>query len=1066
MAAVAQISARQLLLLDFKLENLNNWGASPATNNASDTTYATAGAVKKAYDLAFAALPATANAVSATKLATARTFALTGDATATATFDGTANVGLAVTLADSGVVAGSWGKVTVDSKGRVTAGTALVAADIPVLDWSKITSGKPTTLAGYGITDALGLNSNAVSATKLATARTFALTGDATATATFDGTANVGLAVTLADSGVVAGSWGKVTVDSKGRVTAGTALVAADIPALDWSKITSGKPTTLAGYGITDALGLNSNAVSATKLATARTFALTGDATATATFDGTANVGLAVTLADSGVVAGSWGKVTVDSKGRVTAGTALVAADIPALDWSKITSGKPTTLAGYGITDALGLNSNAVSATKLATGRTLTVGGTGKAFDGTANLAWSLGEIGALPATGGGITGDFWRASGNNQFGLVDHLGSHTDAKACLVLLAKKYVGTLINKTGFVGRIMFSRGSSGSQNFTDFVDVSVGVAYNSNMVRLLRRSGPTVAASKIVEVTYSGEVYYALYRPSSSSSEVVVTGHAFDAALPLLVPDATAYTLTDVVADEEDYHVGNKPTSTDIGLGNVDNAQQMRAALLNGYWGLVPADGNATTWVRTPGSGLLPYQSGGASALGTSAWPFLTAYVNTIFEGGVSLAAKYLGVSANAVSASKWATARTITLAGDATGSVSIDGSANVTLTVAVADDSHSHTIGNIDGLQATLDAKALGSHVHMGTIINPFQLGGQDLNTLVTPGVYAQHSNSNTSAALNYPENLAGALTITSGAGPQQRYHVYNTSRIYTRAQYSTGGFTPWARDYNSLNKPTSDDVGLGKLSNKYASYDGTPDTYALRDGQGDIVMRTPRAALVTEQRMTGAVVFRVDNGNDNYLRYCASPQAFRNWLNTESSPWSVAWRLLVEDPANALVELHIPGKAAVLSYLTADGMYRIATSNGAGTATATRMTVDTSGNVRATGGVYDAGQRVYSPNNPPHNSHNHTAAQGNADIVSGAWNAIGATVFAQMYPADSLGTYAPGSRIPGSYLRPCSADGDEDDMYGASLPGTWQCQGYSRGRAVGENDWLAHKTAWIRVA
>lgn len=31
---------------------------------------------------------------------------------------------------------------------------------------------------------------------------------------------------------------------------------------------------------------------------------------------------------------------------------ALVAADLPSVDWSKITSGKPTTLAGYGITDA------------------------------------------------------------------------------------------------------------------------------------------------------------------------------------------------------------------------------------------------------------------------------------------------------------------------------------------------------------------------------------------------------------------------------------------------------------------------------------------------------------------------------------------------------------------------------------------------------------------------------------------------------------------------------------------------------------------------------------------
>ena len=45
-----------------------------------------------------------------------------------------------------------------------------------------------------------------------------------------------------------------------------------------------------------------------------------------------------------------------------------------------------------------------------------------------------------------------------------------------------------------------------------------------------------------------------------------------------------------------------------------------------------------------------------------------------------------------------WTTARTITLAGDLSGSVSIDGSANVTLTAAVNDDSHDLTWANIDG--------------------------------------------------------------------------------------------------------------------------------------------------------------------------------------------------------------------------------------------------------------------------------------------------------------------------------------------------------------------------------
>lgn len=59
-----------------------------------------------------------------------------------------------LSLGTSGVVAGTYTKVMVDAYGRVTSGTNLSATDIPNLDWSKITTGKPTTLAGYGITDA------------------------------------------------------------------------------------------------------------------------------------------------------------------------------------------------------------------------------------------------------------------------------------------------------------------------------------------------------------------------------------------------------------------------------------------------------------------------------------------------------------------------------------------------------------------------------------------------------------------------------------------------------------------------------------------------------------------------------------------------------------------------------------------------------------------------------------------------------------------------------------------------------------------------------------------------
>ncbi|MDG0816867.1 beta strand repeat-containing protein [Bdellovibrio svalbardensis] len=59
-----------------------------------------------------------------------------------------------VTLKNTGT-AGTYTKVTTDAQGRVTSGTTLSATDIPNLDWAKITSGKPTTLSGYGITDGI-----------------------------------------------------------------------------------------------------------------------------------------------------------------------------------------------------------------------------------------------------------------------------------------------------------------------------------------------------------------------------------------------------------------------------------------------------------------------------------------------------------------------------------------------------------------------------------------------------------------------------------------------------------------------------------------------------------------------------------------------------------------------------------------------------------------------------------------------------------------------------------------------------------------------------------------------
>ena len=144
-------------------------------------------------------------------------------------------------------------------------GVALSASDIPNLDWSKITTGKPSTLAGYGITDAVafvainGVNYSPVSGVvtlpvytstqvdALARLKTLALSDDGVLSFTHQDDSTTLVDFTHEHSFLE-------LLDRPDTIKGyGITIEASDIPNLDWSKITTGKPTTLAGYGITDA---------------------------------------------------------------------------------------------------------------------------------------------------------------------------------------------------------------------------------------------------------------------------------------------------------------------------------------------------------------------------------------------------------------------------------------------------------------------------------------------------------------------------------------------------------------------------------------------------------------------------------------------------------------------------------------------------------------------------------------------------------------------------------------------------------------------------------------------
>ena len=228
------------------------------------------------------------NASTATKLQTARTLSVSGDATGSASFDGSANAAIAVTLANSGVTAGTYRSVTVDAKGRVTAGT------------------NPTTLAGYGITDAVASST----------------LGAANGVATLDA------------SGLVPASQLPSYVDDVLEYANFAALPATGESGKIYVTQDTNKIYRWSGSAYIEISPVAGNSDTATKLATARTIAASGDASWSVSFDGSGDVTAALTLANSGATAGTYRSVTVDAKGRVTAGT------------------NPTTLSGYGITDA------------------------------------------------------------------------------------------------------------------------------------------------------------------------------------------------------------------------------------------------------------------------------------------------------------------------------------------------------------------------------------------------------------------------------------------------------------------------------------------------------------------------------------------------------------------------------------------------------------------------------------------------------------------------------------------------------------------------------------------
>ena len=237
--------------------------------------------------------------------------------------------------------------------------------------------------------------------------------------------------------------------------------------------------------------------------------------------------------------------------------------------------------------------------------------------------------------------------------------------------------------------------------------------------------------------------------------------------------------------------------------------------------------------------------------------------------------------------ADTWTTARTITLGGDLSGSVSINGSANVTLTATVADDSHNHVLANVDRV-------ALNS--------------GQNLNDYNTQSIISWGSSQPT----NSPGGYSTGFVLQDNNQPQQLVQTYggvaNKVKLYGRRKTSGTWDSTWTQYFSDHYHPNADtlttartiagtsfngsaniDINYNNLTNKPTIPAAVTNNNQLTNGAGYITdgntnwnntygFITSSDSSITNKlpkaggTMTGALVVDVDNVANGALRITAN--------------------------------------------------------------------------------------------------------------------------------------------------------------------------------------------------
>jgi len=204
----------------------------------------------------------------ANTLATSRNFSITGsDVTASAlSFDGSQNIALAAALTATGVSAGQYTKVTVDTKGRVTSGTFISASDVTTALTGTLSLGNSTVntvITNTSIRTGNSTVNTSITSTGIDTDGTLAVLNAATLSNTLAVTGVTTLSNTLAVTGVTTLSntlavTGVTTLSNTLAVT-GTATLSNTLTVTGLTALNGALNTTTANASIAVNIGANAS---------------------------------------------------------------------------------------------------------------------------------------------------------------------------------------------------------------------------------------------------------------------------------------------------------------------------------------------------------------------------------------------------------------------------------------------------------------------------------------------------------------------------------------------------------------------------------------------------------------------------------------------------------------------------------------------------------------------------------------------------------------------------------------------------------------------------------------